>query len=73
VLTRNLLHNSVDQLVEQNSRDVQQILLDEFSDIKRRNEALLFCTLPTQVMPSLSGAVADIQVMFYTVHNCPRH
>jgi hypothetical protein len=47
------------------ARDVQQVLLDNFLDVKRRNEAMLFRTLPPRVLASLGSTVMDIQVMIF--------
>jgi len=44
--------------------DVQQVLLDNFADAKRRNEAMLFRTMPPRVLASLGSTVMDIQVNF---------
>jgi mediator of RNA polymerase II transcription subunit 12 len=51
-----------DQHIDQNSRDVQQIILDNFSDLKRRNEAMLFHSLPIRVSARLGSAVSDVKV-----------
>jgi mediator of RNA polymerase II transcription subunit 12, fungi type len=40
----------------------QSTLFKNFSDIQRRNEAMLFLNLPPHSLSSLSSAVSDIQV-----------
>lgn len=49
---------------QQNADDVQRVLLDNFLDIKRRNEAMLFRMLPPKVLASLGSTVMDIQVIY---------
>ncbi|KAJ7251846.1 hypothetical protein B0H12DRAFT_1202710 [Mycena haematopus] len=47
----------------QNSRDLHQLLLDHFTDIKRRNEAMLFTNLPSHVSARLRTVVSDVQLL----------
>ncbi|KAG6866655.1 hypothetical protein C0991_000765 [Blastosporella zonata] len=49
--------------VEQNSREVCQILQDNLADIKRRNEAMLFRSLPIHVSARLGSDVSDIKLL----------
>ena len=49
--------------IQQNAYNVQQILVDNFLDIKRRNEAMLFKVLPPRVLARLGSTVMDIQVI----------
>nr|GAT57732.1 predicted protein [Mycena chlorophos] len=63
VLTDNLMDQSPDAHVEQNSRDIHQMLLDGFVDIKRRNEAMLFSNLPAHVSAKLRTVVSDVQTL----------
>jgi hypothetical protein len=61
VLTEDILHNTTG-FVEEVARDLHHTLLDQLSDIKRRNEAMLFHNFPTRGIARLGGAVSDIQV-----------
>jgi len=47
---------------ERNSQDVRQALLNNVSDIKRRNEAMLFSSFPIDTSARLGSAIADIKV-----------
>lgn len=62
VLTENILDHPADQHVQQNTREVHQIILENFYDIKRRNEAMLFRNLPSLVSARLGSAVSDVEV-----------
>ncbi|KAJ7128929.1 hypothetical protein C8R43DRAFT_1026393 [Mycena crocata] len=62
-LTENVMDHSTDLHVEQNSRDLHQLLLDNFMDIKRRNEAMLFTNLPSHVSARLRTVVSDVQLL----------
>ncbi|KAJ7502832.1 hypothetical protein B0H11DRAFT_1986564 [Mycena galericulata] len=62
-LTENLMDHSSDPHIEQNSRDLHQLLLDNFTDIKRRNEAMLFTNLPSHVSARLRTVVSDVQLL----------
>lgn len=63
VLTENMMDKTDDGHVDQNSRDIQQLIFDNFSDIRRRNEAMLFHYLPTRVSARLGTAVSDVKVI----------
>ncbi|KAF7321446.1 Med12 domain-containing protein [Mycena kentingensis (nom. inval.)] len=63
VLTENLLDISPEAHVHQNCRDIHQLLLDSFVDIKRRNEAMLFSNLPAHVSAKLRTVVSDVQML----------
>jgi mediator of RNA polymerase II transcription subunit 12 len=60
VLTGIALHP--EQSTDRNSQNVGQVLLDNVSDIKRRNEAMLFLSRPVGTSDQLGTAVADIKV-----------
>ncbi|KAF7301177.1 Med12 domain-containing protein [Mycena indigotica] len=60
-LNESLAHDSMEAHIAQNSQDIQQLLLDSFSDIKRRNEAMLFTNLPAHVSAKLRTVVSDVQ------------
>ncbi|KAJ6602183.1 hypothetical protein B0H10DRAFT_2167359 [Mycena sp. CBHHK59/15] len=62
-LTENIMEHSSDPHIEQNSREVHQLLLDNFIDIKRRNEAMLFTNLPSHVSAKLRTVVSDVQFL----------
>ncbi|KAJ7124966.1 hypothetical protein C8R44DRAFT_127826 [Mycena epipterygia] len=62
-LTENVMDHSPDLHIEQNSRDIHQLLLDNFMDIKRRNEAMLFTNLPSHVSARLRTVVSDVQLL----------
>jgi hypothetical protein len=47
---------------DQRHREIHRILLDNSSDIQRRNDAMLFCNLPPRVLERLGSMVVDIQV-----------
>lgn len=51
------------RFMEQNTRNLQGILLDNFYDIKKRNEALLFRDPIAQVSARLGNAVSDVKVI----------
>lgn len=56
---------SGEPLAERNSQAIGQVLLDNFSDIKRRNEAMLFSSFPVDMSAGLGTAVTDIKVKTY--------
>ncbi|KAJ7350313.1 hypothetical protein DFH08DRAFT_106631 [Mycena albidolilacea] len=62
-LTENVMDQSPGLHIEQNSRDLQQLALDQFVDIKRRNEAMLFTNLPSHVSARLRTVVSDVQLL----------
>jgi mediator of RNA polymerase II transcription subunit 12 len=57
-----IVPNSGERFTEQNSQDVGQALLDNVSDIKKRNEAMLFRSFPVDLSAGLGPAVTDIKV-----------
>lgn len=63
-LTETMADPSNQQLIEQNSQEVQRILVDNVADIRRRNEAMLFRNLPPRGLARLGSSVADVQVKF---------
>lgn len=54
-----------DQHVAHTLHYVHTIMLENFANIKRRNEAMLFHNLPSLVSARLGSAVSDIEVMFF--------
>ncbi|KZT24227.1 hypothetical protein NEOLEDRAFT_1067868 [Neolentinus lepideus HHB14362 ss-1] len=56
-----LISKVLQQEVE--SHAVQQDLLDNLADIKRRNEAMLFRVLPPREPATLGSAVSDVQLL----------
>ncbi|KAJ7647576.1 hypothetical protein FB45DRAFT_893821 [Roridomyces roridus] len=62
-LTENLMDHTSDPHIDQNSRDLHQLLVDNFLDIKRRNEAMLFTNLPSHVSARLRTVVSDVQLL----------
>ncbi|KAJ7755754.1 hypothetical protein DFH07DRAFT_490213 [Mycena maculata] len=62
-LTENVMDHSSDLHIEQSSRDLHQLLLDSFTDIRRRNEAMLFTNLPSHVSARLRTVVSDVQLL----------
>jgi mediator of RNA polymerase II transcription subunit 12, fungi type len=53
---------SNDRCIENNLRDIRHILSENHSDIKKRNEALLFCGPISNVPARLGTAVSDVKV-----------
>ena len=51
-----------DRCVEYNLRDVRHLLSENYFDIKKRNEALLFCGPILNVPARLGTAVSDVKV-----------
>ncbi|KAF5386158.1 hypothetical protein D9615_002361 [Tricholomella constricta] len=49
--------------VGRNSRDIGQVLQENLADIKRRNEAMLFLSLPIHVSARLASAVSDVKLL----------
>lgn len=63
IMSDNTVDQAGDTHVKRNSRDIYQVLQDHFSDIKRRNEAMLFQILPIHKSARLGSAVSDVKVM----------
>lgn len=61
-MAESMMNHSSDRYIEQNIQDIQQLLLNNFFDIKRRNEAMLFLHPPVQVSARLGAAVSDVKV-----------
>lgn len=61
-----IIPHSGEQFTERNSREVGQVLLDNVSDIKRRNEAMLFRRFPVEMSVGLGSAVTDIKVQTFS-------
>ena len=68
VLTIDIVNqdNSTRNDGEQGFNDVQQVLLDNFVDIKQRNEAMLFRNMPPLALAKLGSTVMDIQVLIFS-------
>lgn len=47
---------------DQRPREIQRLLLENLSDIQRRNDAMLFRNLPPRALERLGSMVVDIQV-----------
>ncbi|KAF9484513.1 hypothetical protein BDN70DRAFT_872547 [Pholiota conissans] len=52
-----------DHFIDQSSRELRYILSENFTDIRRRNEAMLFRGPITQVSARLGAAVADVKLL----------
>ncbi|KAG5638808.1 hypothetical protein H0H81_010037 [Sphagnurus paluster] len=63
VLTEDITQQPGEAQVERNARDICQILRENFADVKRRNDAMLFRNLPTQISTSLGSAVSDVKLL----------
>ncbi|KAG6920074.1 hypothetical protein DXG01_010142 [Tephrocybe rancida] len=63
ILSANIVEQPGNGHVERNSRDVCRILQDNLADIRRRNEAMLFRSLPIHVSARLGSAVSDIKLL----------
>jgi mediator of RNA polymerase II transcription subunit 12 len=61
-MAENIMDRPTNQHLEQNVHDIHEALLDNFCDIKRRNEAMLFRNLPPRVLAQLGSAVSDVRV-----------
>lgn len=46
----------------QRQREIQQLLLENLSDVQRRNDAMLFRNFPPRALERLGSMVVDIQV-----------
>ena len=53
---------SKDRCIEYNLRNIRHLLSENHSDIKKRNEALLFCGPIPSVPARLGTAVSDVKV-----------
>lgn len=62
VMAESVMSHSNDRYMEQNIQDIQQLLLNNFFDIKRRNEAMLFLHPLVRVSARLGTAVSDVKV-----------
>lgn len=47
---------------DQRQREIQRLLLENLTDIRRRNDAMLFRNLPPRALERLGSMVVDIQV-----------
>ncbi|KAF8070344.1 hypothetical protein FPV67DRAFT_1413891 [Lyophyllum atratum] len=63
VLNEDVLEQPGDVHIERNSRDICQILQENFADIKTRNEAMLFRSLPIHVSARLGSAVSHVKLL----------
>ena len=64
VLTGTIPHLG-EPVTDRNSQEVGQALLDNVSDIKKRNEAMLFRNFPVDISIELGSAVTDIKVKIF--------
>ncbi|RDB24995.1 Mediator of RNA polymerase II transcription subunit 12 [Hypsizygus marmoreus] len=63
ILRENVMDQSAYLHIEQHSRNVSQALHDHFTDIQRRNEALLFQRIPIESSTRLGSAVSDVKLL----------
>ncbi len=59
----NVLDSFTDQRVEQKAQNIRQLLATNFNDVRRRNQAMLFCNLPSRAPTGLGSAVTEVQVI----------
>ncbi|CCM03316.1 uncharacterized protein FIBRA_05444 [Fibroporia radiculosa] len=62
-LSETFATSSSESASEQCVQALRQTYLDHFSDVKRRNEAMLFRHLPPRVVGSLTSALSDIKLL----------
>ncbi|KZT00461.1 uncharacterized protein LAESUDRAFT_666096 [Laetiporus sulphureus 93-53] len=55
--------DSSDSILQQNANTLRQSLQDSLSDVRRRNEAMIFRHLPPRVVGSLTSALSDIKLL----------
>ncbi|KAF4567767.1 RNA polymerase II mediator complex subunit [Pleurotus pulmonarius] len=59
----NVLDSFTDQRVEQKAQNIRQLLATNFNDVRRRNQAMLFCNLPSRAPTGLGSAVTEVQLL----------
>lgn len=62
IMSESLGDISKDRCIEYNLRSIRHLLSENHSDIKKRNEALLFCGPIPCVPARLGTAVSDVKV-----------
>ena len=62
ILLENFAVESIDNDLQPNIQILQQTVTDALSDVKHRNEAMLFQHLPPRILGTLSSALSDIKV-----------
>ena len=62
IMSESFVNISNDRCIEYNLRDIRYLLSENHSDIKKRNEALLFCGPIPKVSARLGTAVSDVKV-----------
>lgn len=62
IMSENFVDISNDRCIEYNLRDIRYLLAENLADIKKRNEALLFCGPVPKVPARLGTAVSDVKV-----------
>lgn len=62
IMSENFVNISNDRCIEHNLRDIRYLLYENHSDIKKRNEGLLFCGPIPRVPARLGTAVSDVKV-----------
>lgn len=65
VLNEDLSGDSSDISVQQSASCLRETFDERLSDVRRRNEAMLFRHLPPRVLGALSSALSDIKVCIY--------
>lgn len=62
VILESTMKNSGDRYIEQNIRELKHIVSENFLDIKRRNEAMLFRGINAESSFQLDTAVSCVKV-----------
>lgn len=62
IMSESFVDTSNDRCIEYNLRNIRHLLSKNHSDIKKRNEALLFCGPMPNVPARLGTAVSDVKV-----------
>ena len=61
ILLENFAIDTADSALKQNIQVLHQTATDALSDVRHRNEAMLFQHLPPRVLGTLSSALSDIK------------
>jgi mediator of RNA polymerase II transcription subunit 12 len=70
IMSESLDDISNDRCIEYNLRNIRHLLSENHSDIKKRNEALLFCGPIPSVPARLGTAVSDVKVSAINENRC---
>lgn len=63
VLTQEvMIDRGQDPHADQNGQDVHNALFNTFVNIRRRNDAMLFRSLPSLISTNLGSAISDVEV-----------